>query len=363
MNKIEQVVQSIKPIDKKSYQNTQQRLDNLTKPLGSLGRLEEIAKQLVAITGKDVPPVSKKVVFTLAGDHGVTEDGVSAYPQSVTTQMIYNFIRGGAAINVLAKHAGAKVVVVDMGVKHNVILFQEPGENTSIFQDYEFKNLKISCGTNNFTKGPAMTQEQAIQSIETGINLVEEELEKGLDIAIPGDMGIGNTTSASAITAVITQVPIERVVGKGTGITDDAVLHKRKVVVKAISLNKPDSSNAIDVLSKVGGFEIGGLTGIILCCAAHRIPVIIDGFISGSAALLASLFNNAVEEYLIAGHCSQEPGHIVQLNRLGLRPILDLDMRLGEGTGGVLASTIVEASQKILTQMATFTSAGVDKKI
>lgn len=357
MNKLEQTLKNIKPVGTGSFAATQKRLDNLTKPLGSLGRLEEIAKQLVAITGKDNPITDRKVVFTLAGDHGVTEEAVSAYPADVTLQMVYNFMRGGAAINVFARHAGAKIVVVDMGVKHPVMESLGKG-----LKNCEFKNFKIGPGTKNFSKGPAMTREQALKSVETGIELVEEEIKKGLDMAIPGEMGIGNTTSSSAITSVITKTPVNKVTGKGTGIEDKAVAHKINIIEKAISLNNPNNSDALDVLSKVGGFEIGGLAGIIIACAAHRIPVVIDGFISGAAALLAATFNPNVKDYLFAGHCSQEPGHIVQLNWLGLKPILNLDMRLGEGTGGALASTIIEASRKLLTQMATFDEAGVDEK-
>ncbi len=356
MEKLNSVIKRIGPVDGGSFAYTQKRLDSLTKPLGSLGQLEEIAKHLVAITGKENPSIKNKVIFTLAGDHGVVEERISAYPKEVTPQMVYNFLRGGAGINVLAKHIGAKVIVVDMGIAIKI--------QNSKFKIQNFKDKKINFGTKNFTKGPAMTREEAIKSIEVGIELVEEELKTGEGIHLlgTGDMGIGNTTASSAITAVITSEPIEKVTGRGTGIDDEKLRNKIKIIKKALELNKPNPKDAIDVLSKVGGFEIGGLAGIMLAGAAYKIPVVVDGFISGAAALIACALQPITRDYLIAGHCSQEPGHKIQLNWLGLKPILNLDLRLGEGTGAVLAMNLVEASIKILTEMATFDSAGVSKK-
>ncbi|MFA5778876.1 MAG: nicotinate-nucleotide--dimethylbenzimidazole phosphoribosyltransferase [Elusimicrobiota bacterium] len=350
--KIEETVKRIKPLDEKLLEQTQKRLDNLTKPLGSLGRLEELACQVVAITGKEKPELKKKVIFTLAGDHGVVEEGVSCFPKEVTPQMVYNFLRGGAGINVLARHIGAKVIVADCGVAEKIDVTNP-----------EFKDKKINFGTNNFTKGPAMTEDEAVKSIEAGIELVEEELKNGIDIIGTGDMGIANTTPSSAITSVICGVDVEKITGRGTGIDDKMLKNKIAAIKKAIALNKPDKKDGIDILSKIGGFEIGGITGVILAGASHKIPVVIDGFISGAAALLAYTLQPTVAEYLIASHCSVEQGHNVILKYLGLKPVLDLNLRLGEGTGAALGINIVDAGCKILTEMATFENAGVSKKL
>lgn len=351
MQRLNEIKGKIKKIDYSLEKETQRRLDNLTKPQGSLGRLEELAKRVVGVTRNAFPPVKNKVIFILAGDHGVTEEGVSAYPKEVTPQMVYNFIRGGAGINVLARHVGARVVIVDMGIACDL----EPHPALII--------KKVNYGTKNMAKGPAMTREEAIRSIENGIEIFEKEFEKGIDIAGTGDMGIGNTTPSSAITSVITGEPVDRVTGRGTGIDDKTVSHKMALIKKAISLNKPDPEDAIDVLSKVGGFEIGGLTGIILAAASKKVPVVIDGFISGAAALLAYELAPNVKDYTIAAHCSQEKGHKIVLDYLALSPLLDLNLRLGEGTGAALGISIVEASIKILTEMATFKSASVCEKV
>jgi nicotinate-nucleotide--dimethylbenzimidazole phosphoribosyltransferase len=317
--------------------------------------LEELAKQIVEITKNENPLLKNKVIFTLAGDHGVVEEGVSAYPKEVTPQMVYNFLRGGAGINVLARHVDARVVVVDMGVAEKV--------QDSKFRIQDFKDRKINYGTKNMTKGPAMTKDEAIRSIETGIGVFEEELPNGIDIAGTGDMGIGNTTPSSAIASVITGRPVEDVTGRGTGIDDKSLSKKIAVIKQAISVNKPDGKDAIDVLSKVGGFEIGGIAGVIIACASRRVPVVIDGFISGAGALIAYQLEPKVKDYLIAAHCSVERGHRLVLEYMGLKPLLDLDLRLGEGTGSALGMSIVEASVKILTEMATFQSAAVSQKI
>lgn len=350
MQKLNEILKRIEKIDYSLADKTQKRLDNLIKPPGSLGRLEEIAKQIVEITKKENPPVKNKVIFTMAGDHGVVEEGISAYPKEVTPQMVYNFLRGGAGINVLAGHIGAKVVVVDMGVACDF----EPHPELVI--------KKVSYGTKNMTKGPAMSKDEAAKSIENGIEIFEEKAKFGIDIAGTGDMGIGNTTPSSAITSVITGRTVEDMVGRGTGIDDETLSNKIEIIKKAISINKPDASDAIDVLSKVGGFEIGGLAGVILAAASRRTPVVIDGFISGAAALIAYRLKPEVKDYMIAAHCSVERGHRIVLDYLGLKPALDLNLRLGEGTGTALAMSIIDASIKILTQMATFQSAAVSKK-
>ena len=350
MKKIKEVIAKIRKIDKSLMDKAQERLDNLTKPQGSLGRLEELAKLIVGITGKENLTLKNKVIFTLVGDHGVTEEGVSAFPKEVTPQMVYNFLRGGAGINVLANHVGARVRVVDMGVASD--LESHP----------ELVIKKINYGTKNMTKGPAMTREEAIKSIEAGIEAFKEEFHKGIDIVGTGDMGIGNTTPSSAITAVFTGKPVKDVTGRGTGVDDNGLKNKIDIIKRALKVNKLDSKDAIDVLSKVGGFEIGGLAGIILAAASRRVPVVIDGFISGAAALIAYHLEPKVKDYMIAGHCSVESGHKVVLKYIGLEPILDLNLRLGEGTGAALAMNIIDAGLKIMTQMATFKNAGVSEK-
>lgn len=355
MEKLEKTIKKIVAIDARLIKKAQHRLDNLTKPQGSLGRLEDIAKQIVGITGKENPALKDKVIFTMAGDHGVVEEGVSAFPQEVTPQMVYNFLGGGAGINVLARHVGARVIVIDMGVASKLDT-RKSGSNN-------FIDKKIAFGTKNMAKGRAMTRDEAVSAIESGIDVFEKELTKGIDICGTGDMGIGNTTPSSAIVAVITHTNVEEVTGRGTGIDDKALAHKVKVINRSLEVNKPDSEDAIDVLSKVGGFEIGGLSGIILASAANRIPVLIDGFISGAAALIAYKLEPKVRDYMIASHCSVEKGHRIALKFMGLKPLLDFDMRLGEGTGAALGMGIAEAGIKIMTEMATFESAAVSERI
>lgn len=337
-------------LDKDAMKKAKKRQDSLTKPLGSLGILEEISIKVAGITGDPMPEIKDKVIVTMAGDHGVVEEGVSAYPQEVTPQMVYNFVNGGAGINVLARHIGARVVVVDMGVAVDI-------------KTPDVVNRKIGYGTKNMAKGPAMTREEAVKSIEAGIDVFEKELKIGMDIVGVGDMGIGNTTPSSAITAVITGKSVEKVTGRGTGIDDRLFKNKIKVIKKAIKLNKPDPRDSIDVLAKVGGFEIGGMTGIYLAGAANRVPVVVDGFISGVAALLAYKLEPKVKDYLIASHCSVEVGHNRILNWIGIKPLLNLNLRLGEGTGAALGINLVEAACKILTEMAKFASAGVSEKL
>ena len=350
MDKLKAVLKKIKPIDRSLLGPTQARLDNLTKPIGSLGRLEDFARRVVAITGEENPSLSRKVILTMAGDHGVTEEGVSAYPQEVTEQMVYNFLRGGAGINVLARHVGVEVVVVDMGV----VADMEPHPSLVC--------KKVGRGTRNFCKGPAMTREEAIKSLEAGIDVVESiNAADGINILGTGEMGIGNTTASSAIAATITGKSVQDVTGRGTGIDDDTYAGKVSVIQKALEVNSPDPSDPVDVLAKVGGFEIGGLAGATLAGAANRIPVVIDGFISSVAALIAVEMKPEVKEYMFAAHSSVEIGHRAVLDRMGLTPILDLKMRLGEGTGAALGISLVEAGVKILKEMASFGEAGVSE--
>jgi len=347
---IENTIAAIGPLDGEAMAKARARQDQLTKPRGSLGRLEELSVQMAGIRREAMPHFQHKVIVTMAGDHGVVAEGVSAYPQEVTAQMVYNFLQGGAGISVLAKHIGARVVVVDMGVAATL----EPCP--------ELVSKRVAPGTGNMAKGPAMSRQQALQAIRAGIEVVEEELRKGLDIVGTGDMGIGNTTPSSAICAVMTGEPVERVTGRGTGVDDPQLAHKKKVIEKSLTVNRPQARDPLDVLSKVGGFEIGGLAGVMLGAAVHRVPVVIDGFISGAAALIATGLCPQLRDYLIASHVSVEPGHQAILRHMGLRPLLDLDLRLGEGTGAALGISLAEASVKLLAEMATFAEAGVSDK-
>ena len=302
-----------------------------------------------------MPELDKKVVFTFAGDHGVAEEGVSAFPKEVTPQMVLNFLNGGAGINVLARHAGAEVVVVDMGVDFD---FTDAGAKHAV----PLLMKKVVMGTRNMRKGPAMTREEAEKCINVGIELATEYAKKGYCLFGTGDMGIANTTPSAAIASVLTGKPVSEVTGKGTGIGDDALKNKVKVIEDAIALNNPDPNDPVDVLAKVGGAEIGGIAGLIIGAAANRVPVVIDGFISTAGALIAYCIEPKTKDYMFAAHKSVEIGHTAMLEKIGLRPILDLDLRLGEGTGAALAMLMIEAGLKIYKEMATFGDAGVAKE-
>jgi nicotinate-nucleotide--dimethylbenzimidazole phosphoribosyltransferase len=323
------------------------RLDQLTKPPGSLGRLEELVIRLCAIQGHCPPSLRDPVIFTLAGDHGVVAQAVSAYPQVVTAQMVENFLREGAAVNVLARHAGARVVVADLGV-----VAPMPSHPA-------LRSHKIGPGTKDMTRGPAMTRSEAMQAVEAGIGLLEAEHGRGADVVGTGEMGIGNTTAASALTAALTGASVESVTGPGTGVDDEGRRRKVAAVHRALEVNRPDPADALDTLAKVGGFEIAGLVGVILAGAAHRLPVVLDGFIAGAAALVAVRLKPGLRGGLIAAHRSSEPGHSRVLEALGLEPYLDLEMRLGEGTGAALCIGLARAACAVFTEMATFKSAGV----
>jgi nicotinate-nucleotide--dimethylbenzimidazole phosphoribosyltransferase len=344
------LVAKIQPLDESAMQAARLRQDDLTKPRGSLGQLEQISIQMAGITANPRPKIKHKVVTVMAGDHGVVAEGVSAYPSEVTPQMVFNFLMGGAAINALARHAGARVVTVDMGVAAEM----EPHP--------DLIDKKVALGTGNIAQGPAMTKEQALQAITAGAEVVAAEFENGLDILATGDMGIGNTTPSAAIAVALTERSAEEVVGRGTGVDDAGLQRKVEAVKRAIAVNQPDAQDGLDVLRKVGGFEIAGLTGAILAAAAYRKPVVIDGFISTAAAMIAVSLAPRVRDCLISAHRSQELGHQIMLEWLGLEPLLDLQMRLGEGTGAVLALSIVEAACKTLDEMATFSEAGVSDK-
>lgn len=342
----------IDPLNQELMGRARARIDNLTKPRGSLGKLEEIAMKLVGITGTFMPqPFIKKAIFTFAGDHGIADSGVSLYPKEVTTQMVYNFLAGGAGINVLARHAGAEVIVVDIGVDNDF----EESEGLVI--------RKIVRGTRDMRTGAAMTADDATKCLNVGIDLAYRYADAGYSIFGTGDMGIGNTTPSSAIAAVITGKPVAEVTGRGTGVTDEALHYKTGVIEEAIRANRPDPRYGLDVLAKVGGAEIGGIAGLILGGAARHIPVVIDGFISTAGALIAYTINPGVRDYIFAAHLSVERGHRALLDMMGLDPILNLDLRLGEGTGAALGMNIIEAALKVYREMATFDEAGVSKEL
>ncbi len=350
MEILNRTLKLIAPLDKKAMAEARSRQDTLTKPQGSLGRLEELSIRLAGIQAKPIPQIKNKAIVTMAGDHGVVAEKIGNWPQEVTAQMVYNFLGGGAAINVLARHAGARLIVADMGVA------------TELKTNPKLLSLKVASGTRNMAAGPAMTREQAVAAIETGIEILTAELAKGLDIIGTGDMGIGNTTASAAICAVMTGQSAADVTGRGTGLDDKQLAHKIEVINRALAVNHPDPIQPLGVLAKVGGFEIGGLVGVMLGAAAHRIPIIIDGFISGAAALIAAALSPELKDYLIAAHVSAEKGHPILLKHLGLKPLLNLDMRLGEGTGAALGIFICEAAARILAEMSTFSEAGVSER-
>jgi len=328
-----------------------ERLDQLTMPHWALGRLMDLAMDLAGMTRSVHPPVKRKAIVTMAGDHGVAAEGVSRYPREVTLQMVHNFVNGGAGINALARLAGARVVVVDMGVAGDLVGLAQAGKIIS---------RRIAAGTADMARGPAMSRDQAVRAVEAGIE-VAQALGDSVDVLGTGDMGIANTTPSAAIVAAITRSSAADVTGRGTGIDDAQLRHKITVVQKALDVNRPDPADAIDVLSKVGGFEIGGIAGVILGAASMRKPVLVDGFISTAGAMLAHLLAPGAADYVIAAHRSAEVGHRLMHAHLGKLPLLDLDMRLGEGTGSALAMHLVDAAAAILTQVATFQEAAVSE--
>lgn len=338
----------IPPLDQQAIHLAQARQARLTKPTGSLGRLEELSIRLAGMTGRLDPPLLDAVVFTLAADHGVAEEGVSAYPREVTAQMVLNFLRGGAAINVLAREVGARVVVADIGV------------DADLPAHPDLHAVKVRRGTDSITQGPAMSRREAEQAIDAGRALVRGE---SFDVALTGDMGIGNTTASAAVICALTGLEPRNVVGRGTGVDDAGLERKINAVTRALEVNaRSIAAGPVEAVAAVGGLEIAGLAGVILESGERRKPVIIDGFISGAAAVVAAAIEPAVTGFLIASHRSHERGHGEVLVRLGLRPLLDLDLRLGEGTGAALALPIVRAAVRLLNEMATFDEAGVSDR-
>lgn len=346
---LEKTIREIGDLYAEPMKKAQERLDDLIKPPGSLGRLEELAVQLAGITGNPRPKVTTKAVIVMAGDHGVVAEGVSAAPAEITRQMLPNFLQGVAGIGVLARHAGARLVVVDVGVAGGPVDY--PG----------VLNRKVRPGAGNIAREPAMSREEAVRALEVGIAVASEEIKRGADLLALGDMGIGNTTPSSAILTVLSGCPAEDATGRGTLVNDAVLERKIQAVKKAIAVNRPDPADGLDVLSKVGGLEIAGLAGVVLGAAARRVPVLLDGFITTAAAMIAAKLAPKAKQYMIASHLSGEQGHRLMLEYLGLVPMLQMQMRLGEGTGAALAMPLVEAATRVLNEMLSFGEAGVSE--
>jgi nicotinate-nucleotide--dimethylbenzimidazole phosphoribosyltransferase len=352
---LEEILKGIKPVDPEWIQKAQERTAQLVMPTRALGRLHEISEQLCGIQETLEPAISHKAILVMAGDHGVVEEGVSAYPQEVTPAMVQTFLAGGAGINAISRQVGADVWVVDMGVIADIDTTGLKGADRLLVQ-------KVANGTANFTKGPAMSRQEAETALVSGFQQAASLFEQGTDILGTGDMGIGNTTPSAAIGAVLTGATLDEMVGRGTGVDDAGLERKRDAIRRGIEFNAPEPEAGLDVLAKVGGFEIGGIAGAILAAAFHRRAVVVDGFISTAGALIAHALCPTVKDYLFAGHISEEPGHRLMLQHLGLTPILDLGMRLGEGTGAALAMNVMEAAARMFKEVLTFEEAGVANK-
>ncbi len=350
MTTLEQTLNSIRPVDQSLAPAIQAHLDDLTKPQGSLGRLEEIAMRYALATATIKPRPARCRIYCFAADHGVADEGVSAFPKAVTPQMVFNMLAGGAAINVFSRHAGADLKVVDMGV------------DADFADTPNLLKHKVARGTANMVTGPAMTQSQTIQALETGIMLATQATNEGFNLLGTGEMGIANTTSATALFATYLNLKPAHITGRGTGVDDARLQHKISVIEKSIEINKASLSDPLATLAALGGFEIAGIAGLVLGGAAQRTPVVVDGFISTAGALAALKLKPAVADYIFFSHLSEEAGHRIVMNAMGIKPILDLNMRLGEGTGGALAMTLIQASLKMATEMATFSSAHVSGK-
>lgn len=355
VSSIRQIIEGIQPIDQTWIEKAREHTDQLAIPPRALGRLHDIAERFCAIGQTLSPDMDTKAVLVMAGDHGVALEGVSAFPQEVTGAMVQTFLTGGAGINALARHVDARVWVVDMGIIPSF-------DPSSLSGGDRLKVHKVGLGTASFVRGPAMTPEQAEQAVLTGFKLAAEQFNSGVKVIGTGDMGIANTTPSAAIGAAITGVDLDDMVGRGTGVDDQGLARKKAVIAKGLEINQPDATDGLDVLSKVGGFEIGGIAGLVLAGAYYRRPVVIDGLISTAGALIAQAICPTVVDYLFAGHQSEEPGHKIMLRHLGLKPILDLGMRLGEGTGGAMAMSVIEGALKVFKEVMTFEQAGVPGK-
>jgi len=355
MMKLEEIIEGIRPVDQEWIQKAQERTAQLVMPTRALGRLHEISEQLCGIQETLEPSINQKSILVMAGDHGVVEEGVSAYPQEVTPAMVQTFLAGGAGINAISRQVGADVWVVDMGIIPQLDVTGLKGADRLLVE-------KVGNGTANFTKGAAMSRRDAQKTLLIGFEQASSLMQDGADILGTGDMGIGNTTPSAAIGAVLTGAALDEMVGRGTGVDDAGLARKRDIVRRGIEANTPQPGDGLDVLAKVGGFEIGGIAGTILAGAFHRRAVVVDGFISTAGALIAHALCPTVKDYLFAGHCSEEPGHRIMLKYLELEPILDLGMRLGEGTGATLAMGVMEGAVRMFKEVLTFQEAGVANK-
>lgn len=350
-----EILAEIKPVEQEWIQRAQQRTAQLVMPTRALGRLHEISERICGIRQTLEPAVSQKAILVMAGDHGVVEEGVSAYPQEVTPAMVRTFLAGGAGINAISRQVGADVWVLDIGIIPDLDAAGLKGAERLLVE-------KVGNGTANFAKGPAMSRQQAEKTLLIGFDQASRLIEQGADILGAGDMGIGNTTPSAAVGALLTGASLTKMVGRGTGVDDAGLARKREVIRRGLEINHPDPADGLDVLAKVGGFEIGGIAGLILAGAFHRRAVVIDGFISTAGALIADALCPSIKDYLFAGHCSEEPGHRIMLKHLGLDPILDLGMRLGEGTGAALAMGVMESAVRMFREVLTFEEAGVANK-
>jgi nicotinate-nucleotide--dimethylbenzimidazole phosphoribosyltransferase len=353
--KLEEIISKIQPVENLWIQKARERTAQLVMPTRALGRLHEISERLCGIQKTLKPSMERKAVLIMAGDHGVADEGVSAYPQEVTGAMVLTFLRGGAGINAISRHVGARVWVVDMGIIPEL-------DPRSIDGGDQLMVRKIAAGTANLAKGPAMSRQDAEKSIVSGFQLATDLFQQGIEVLGTGDMGIANTTASAAIGSVITGIGPKYMVGRGTGIDDKGFVIKLKTVEKGIRINQPNALDGLDVLAKVGGFEIGGIAGCILAAAFHSRPVVIDGFISTAGALIAYALCPVVRDFIFGGHCSEETGHRNMLKYMGIEPILDLGMRLGEGTGGALSMSIMEGAVRVFNEVFTFEEAGVAGK-
>ncbi len=352
---LDEIVKQIHPVRQEWVERAREHTAHLAIPPRALGRLHDIGERVCGMCGTLQPDVAAKAFLVMAGDHGVASDGVSAFPQEVTGEMVKNFLRDGASINVLARHVGAEVLVVDMGIIPDVDPGPQEGGN-------RLRICKVGRGTGNIAKGPAMSRSQAEQSVLHGFKLASDLFAAGARLLGTGDMGIGNTTPSAALGVALIGMPVNEMVGRGTGIDEESLKRKCEIVRQAVEINRPNPGDGLDALAKVGGFEIGGIAGCVLAGAYHRRPVVIDGFISTAGALVAHSLCPAAIDYVFAGHCSQEAGHRRMLEHLGLEPILDLRMRLGEGTGAALAMAVIDGAVKIFKEVLTFEDAGVTKQ-
>jgi len=347
MSTLTETLARIRPLDRSLESRVRAHLDDLTKPRGSLGRLEEIAMQYCLVRGTTTPGIPAKRIYCFGGDHGVADEGVSAFPKEVTPQMVMNMLAGGAAINVLSRHAGAELVVVDIGV------------DDPLAEAVGLCRRKVCPGTGNIVRGPAMSRDEATRAVEVGIELAESAARDGIELLGTGDMGIANTTPSTALFAAYLDLPVESITGRGTGVDDAGVARKVRAISQALETNRDLLTDPLGVLAAVGGLEIAGICGLVLGGAASRVPVVVDGFISTAGAVAAMQFVPAAQEYILFSHRSEEQGHRAIMERIGGRPLLDLSLRLGEGTGAALAMTLVDAALRIYNEMATFSSAGV----